>query len=44
MFVLCGVGVVLCVDMVVFMSFGYVTYACFTYEYLHAWHVIIYSL
>ena len=30
--------------MVSLMSFGYVTYACYTYEYLYAWYVIIYSL
>ena len=34
-FLLCSVGVVLCANMVVLMSFGYVAYACFTYENLY---------
>ena len=29
--------------MVVLMSFGYETYAYYTYEYLYAWYAIIYS-
>ena len=28
----------------VVLMFGYIKYAYYTYEYLHAWYVIIYSL